>query len=156
GNFSIQSALWFPVGNDLEGSETGITYFDWDGPTFWTQFFNDFTLGRQFSLFTEIDLFWEDIGNSENGAFNRVSTPVTLIGSFFPNPKTTLYALGGYSPRWAPSAGFDYFAQAGLGAKYQFTRQFELEALYTYFTDQNLQRNNGRAATFNFGIRINL
>jgi len=153
GNFSVQSALWFPVGNDLEGT-ANLPFFDWNGPTFWTQVFNDFTLGNRFSLFTEIDVLWEDIGNSENGAFNRVSTPVTVIGSFFPNPKTTLYALSGYSPYWTPN--FDYFAQAGVGAKYQFTPKFELEALYTLFTNGFLQENNGRASTLNLGVRFNL
>ena len=151
-NFSIQSAFWFPIGEELEGSSTQ-PFIDWNGFTWWTQFFNDFTLNESFSLFTEIDFLWEDIGNPENNALNRVSTPATLIFSYFPNPKTTLYALTNFSPFWQQD--FDYFAQAGLGAKYQFTPNFEIELLYTGFTNEFLQDVNGRAATYNIGIRFN-
>ncbi len=41
-NFSLQSALTFPLGKDLTGSATEI-YIDWDGPSWNTQLFNDFT-----------------------------------------------------------------------------------------------------------------
>lgn len=151
-NFSIQSALWIPLGRDLEGGG-GRPYIDWDGPAWWTQFFNDFTLGSRFSLFAEVDLLWEDMGAGPQ-ALNRISTPATLILSYFPHPKTTLYTLGGYSPYWTPS--FDYFAQAGLGAKQQVNRQLEFELLYTRFINSFLQRSGGRAATFNLGVRFNL
>ncbi len=152
GNFSIQSALWIPVGSELEGSSTQ-PYIDWNNATWWTQVFNDFTLGNSFSLFAEIDLLIEDIGQAED-ALNRVSTPATLILSYFPNPLTTLYVLNGFSPFWSPE--LDYFYQGGVGAKYQFSRKFELELLYTYFTNSFLQDNNGRASTVNFGLRVNL
>ncbi|MEL6193356.1 MAG: DUF547 domain-containing protein [Bacteroidota bacterium] len=153
GNFSVQSAIWFPVMDELEGGN-GRPFVDWNNATWWTQVFNDFTLGNSFSLFTEVDFLWEDIGSGDNGAFNRVSTPVTLILSYFPEPQLTVYALNGFSPYWAPE--WDYFYQAGAGAKYQFTRQLELEVLYTYFTNQFLQENNGRASTVNLGFRFNL
>ncbi len=152
-NFSIQSSFVFATGSDLAGSEDR-PYIDWNGATWWTQFFNDFSIGNNFSIFTEVDFLWEDIGNGDNGNINRVSTPATLIFSYFPNPKTTFYTLGGFSPYW--QSEFDYFAQAGLGAKYQFTPNFELELLYTAFTNQFLQSINGRAATYNLGIRYNL
>ena len=131
-NFSVQSAFWFPIGEDLEGNGE-LPFIDWNGSTWWTQFFNDFPIGSNFSLFTEVDVLWEDIGSQENGALNRVSTPATAIISYFPNPKTTLYALGSYSPFWQEN--FDYFAQAGLGAKYQVNRNLEFELLYTAFTN---------------------
>ncbi|MEM8901025.1 MAG: DUF547 domain-containing protein [Bacteroidota bacterium] len=169
GNFSVQSALWFPVMDELEGGN-GRPFLDWNNATWWTQVFNDFTLGNSFSLFTEVDFLWEDIGSSGNGAFNRVSTPVTVILSYFPEPKTTLYALSGYSPFWAPE--WDYFYQLGGGAKYQFTRKLEFEILYTFFSNRFLDTelpvgnpismenpetvNRGRASTVNFGIRFNL
>lgn len=147
-NFSVQSAIWIPVGSDLEGT-SDQPYIDWDGATWNTQFFNDFDLGTNFSLFTEVDIFWEDIGS--NG-LNRVATPATVILSYFPNPKTTLYALGNVAPFW--QRGFDFFAQAGVGAKYQVTPNLEFEALYTGFTNQFLWTNNGQASTFNLGVRI--
>lgn len=151
-NFSVQSTVWIPLGSELEG-ENDLPYIDWNGPAWWTQFFNDFTLGNRFSLFTEIDFLWEDIGRSE-AALDRISTPATVILSYFPHPKTTLYTLGSYSPYWSPN--YDYFAQAGLGAKQQVNRQLEFELLVTLFTNQFLQGNGGRAATFNLGMRFNL
>ena len=84
---------------------------------------------------------------------NRFSTPATVIFSYFPTPMTTIYVLTNFSPFW--QSDFDYFAQAGVGAKYQITRNFELELLYTAFTNEFLADINGNATTFNFGIRIN-
>ncbi|MEM1121276.1 MAG: DUF547 domain-containing protein [Bacteroidota bacterium] len=152
-NFSIQSSFVFPIGEDLAGSSTQ-PYIDWTGATWWTQFFNDFPIGNNFSLFTEIDFLWEDIGSSANGHINRISTPATLIFSYNPNPKTTIYTLGGFSPFW--QSNFDYFAQAGVGAKYQFTPDVELELLVTDFTNKFLLDTGGQAATFNIGFRFNL
>ncbi len=153
-NFSIQSALWLPTSDDLAGNGDDLPYIDWNGATWFTQVFNDFSIGGNFSLFTELDIVLEDIGANENGHLNRFSTPATLILSYFPNAKTTLYALGGFSPFWQEE--FDYFAQIGTGAKYQFTPKFELELLYTWFTNDFLQTTGGRAATYNLGIRFNL
>ena len=105
-NFSFQSAYWFPLGSDLEGVHEGPEedrkpYIDWNGGTFVTQFFNDFSIGSNFSLFTELDLWAEDLGKSVEGGetyVNRISTPVSAIFSYFPNQKTTLYALSSFSP----------------------------------------------------------
>ena len=94
----------------------------------------------------------EDSGGETHA--NRVSTPATVIFSFFPNPKTTLYALGGFSPFY--QAEFDYFAQGGFGAKYQINSNFELELLYTAFTNKFLSNTGGKARTYNFGVRYNL
>ena len=150
-NFSIQSAFTFPIGDDLEGVDS-IPYIDWDGAAWNTQVFNDFSIGSSFSIFTEVDFLLEDIGKKSEGDLNRFSTPVTSIFSYFPNPKTTLYVLGSYSPYWQKD--YDYFAQAGLGAKYQVTPNFEIEALYSAFTNEFLSENNGQASTFNIGIRV--
>lgn len=150
-NFSVQSAFWFSLGDDWEGSSTQ-PFIDWNGASWWTQIFNDFPIGSHFTLFTEVDLFWEDIGRQEDD-LNRFSTPATVIFSYFPNPKTTLYVLTNFSPFWQED--FDYFAQAGLGAKYQFNPNFELEFLYTAFTNEYLQSINGQAATYNIGVRYN-
>ncbi|MEO1385351.1 MAG: hypothetical protein AAFV78_19200, partial [Bacteroidota bacterium] len=61
-----------------------LPFIDWDGATWWTQFFNDFPLGNNFSLFTEIDFMIEDIGSRAEGDINRISTPATVILSYFP------------------------------------------------------------------------
>ncbi|MEO1262245.1 MAG: DUF547 domain-containing protein [Bacteroidota bacterium] len=152
-NFSIQSSFVFPIGDELSGSATQ-PFIDWNGATWWTQVFNDFTIGNNFSLFTEIDFLIEDIGSSADGHLNRFSTPAVLIFSYSPSPKSTIYALGGYSPFWQDE--FDYFVQGGFGTKYQFTPNIELELLYTGFTNKFLRETGGDAATYNIGFRFNL
>jgi len=147
-NFSIQTTLSFPVGDQLEGDGTR-PFIDWNAPTFNTQLFNDHSIGSSFSLFTELDILIEDIGG--DGGLNRFSTPVTGILSYFPNPKTTIYALGSFSPYW--QSNFDYFVQAGAGVKYQITPSYEVELLVTKFANQFLIQNNGDAATYNIGFR---
>ncbi|MEL7247305.1 MAG: DUF547 domain-containing protein [Bacteroidota bacterium] len=154
-NFSIQSTYWFATRDDLAGaSDPNRPFIDFNGDTWFTQIFNDFSLGENFSLFTELDILWEDIGSSDDGHINRFSTPVQAIFSFFPNPKTTLYTIGSYSPYWQED--FDYFYQAGLGAKYQITSALEVELLYTQFRNQFIRQTNGSASTINLGVRISV
>ncbi len=148
-NFSIQSSFVFGIGEDLEGNATQ-PFIDWTGATWWTQFFNDFSIGNSFSLFTEVDFLIEDLGKNNS---NRISTPATLIFSYNPTNKITLYTLGGFSPFW--QAEFDYFVQAGLGAKYQFSPEVEIELLYTDFSNKFLNETGGQAATYNIGFRYN-
>ncbi len=149
-NFSIQSQLLFATGEDQEGNSSQ-PFIDWTGATWWTQFFNDFAIGDNFSLFTEIDFLIEDLGK---GNLNRISTPGTLILSYNPTSKATLYTLGSFSPYW--QADFSYFTQLGIGAKYQFTPNLELELLVTDFNDKSFQTNGGQANTFNLGLRFNI
>ncbi len=153
-NFSIQSALWLPVADDLTGAENGGRFIEFNGPIWFTQVFNDFSIGDNFSFFAEVDFLIEDMGAEEKGRINRVSTPVTGIFSYFPTPKATLYGLASYSPYWQQNN--DYFYQLGAGAKYQFTPNFELEVLLTAFDNQFLANNSGNAGTVNFGVRVNL
>ncbi len=166
-NFSIQSSYTFAIGDELKGINEK-PFIDWNGAVWNTQFFNDFPLGDNFSLFTELDFIWEDIGSDKpnEGIYfdNKTSTPITLILSYFPTPKITLYALSGYSPSWSlenenGESGLsvnDYFYQGGIGGKYQFNPKFEIELLYSDFTTKFLKDNNGQAATYNLGLRFNL
>ena len=153
-NFSIQSAFWIPVADDLTGGESDDRFVDFDGPTWFTQVFNDFPIGDNFSIFAEIDFNLEDIGSEENGRINRFSTPVTGIVSYFPTPKATLYGLASYAPYYQRNG--DYFYQYGGGAKYQFTPKLELEVLVTAFEGQFIRSVNGTASTVNLGLRFNI
>ena len=153
-NFSIQSTYYVSTLADAPGTSDGLRFIDFGGDTWITQFFNDVALGSRFSLFTELDLTLEDIGRSEEGRANRFSTPATLIASYFPNPKTTLYALGNYAPIW--QADFDYFYQLGGGAKYQANPRLEFELLATTFSNAFLAEVGGTASTVNLGLRFNL
>ncbi len=147
-NFSIQSSLTIPLRKGLSGG-VDSPFLDWSGPVFLTQFFNDKSIGDKFSLFTELDLLVEEIGGS--GKSNRVSLPVTGIFSWFPKKNVTLYGLVGYSPYLVKP--YDYFVQLGIGAKYQISRNFEIEILATDFSNRFLNNNNGEAATYNIGFR---
>ena len=153
GNFSIQSNIAFPIGKDLSGSSTQ-PYIDWGAVSWTTQFFNDRSIGSYFSFFTDIGIIWEDIGRFSKGRINQFSTPATAILSYFPNRKTTFYALAGVSPYFR--IPFDYFLQGGFGTKYQFTPNIELELLYTGFTNTYLLQTRGDAQTFNVGLRMNI
>lgn len=150
-NFSVQSALWIPLRSDWEGA-AGRPYLDWNGPSWWTQVFNDFSIGRQFAVFAEAGIFWEDIVLNDTG-YNRLSTPVTVIGSYFPHRRVNLYLLGNVSPYL--NTDESWFVQGGAGAKYQFSSKFELEMLLSLFTNDYLLDNDGRASTFNLGFRVN-
>lgn len=148
-NFSIQSALWWPLEEHLEGTSER-PFLDWNGPIWLTQFFNDFDIGTQFSLFLEGDILLEDLGQTSDRQ-NYFSTPLTAIFSYFPTRKWSIYTLANIGPRWLPE--LDAFAQGGVGMKYQFIPSFEIEALVTYFTNAGLIDRNGHAATFNIGFR---
>jgi len=152
-NFSIQSSVAFPIGQDLAGN-LEQPYIDWNGITWWTQFFNDFSIGSKFSLFTEVDLLIEDIGAPDNNHINRISTPATVIFSYVPTNQLTFYTLAGYSPFWQEE--FDYFTQLGIGSKYQFTPDIEVEILYTDFANKSLNNTGGQAETINLGLRFNI
>jgi hypothetical protein len=152
-NLSIQSTYWVAIGDDLGGNNER-PFIDFNGDVWFTQLFNDFPIGSNFSLFTELDILLEDIGAQADGHINRFSTPVQTIFSYFPNPKTTLYALGSYSPYW--QADFDYFYQYGAGAKYQVNPKLELELLYTQFRNSFILDTNGNASTMNVGVRLSI
>ncbi len=145
-NFSVQSVWLFPVGNDLEGLSIEKTFIDWDGMVWWTQAFNDFAIGRSFSLFLQSDILLENIGRG-----SRFTTPVKAIFSYFPTSKSTIYTTAEYAPTWESP---DYYVQAGIGVKYQITRQMEIEFLYTWFENKYLADNEGQARTINFGFRF--
>ncbi len=153
-NFSVQSTYLFSTQDDASGQANGQRFIDFDGDTWITQLFNDFTIGNSFSVFTELDFILEDIGSADKGRINRFSTPVTGIFSYFPNSKTTIYGLGSYSPFW--QTDFDYFTQIGAGVKYQFTPKFELELLATSFSNPFISDAGGSASTVNLGLRFNL
>jgi len=146
--FSLQSTLTFATGSNLEGT-SDQPFIEWDNATFWTQFFYDKSIGARFSFFAELDVLWEDIGS-----FDKISLPATVIFSYFPDKKVTIYSLAGYAPAFAPD--FDYFHQLGVGTKLQVTRKFEIELLYTSFRTKFVKSRNGVANTFNLGLRFSI
>lgn len=152
-NFSVQSALTFPVGENLTGQQSEL-FIDWDGPSWNTQLFNDFTLGGDFSLYAEIGFIWEDMGDEADGRANQKSIPITAILQYFIGKDWTIYGLGNYAPFLQSEP--DHYYQFGLGTKYRFADNFELELLLTDFNRKILNDANGQAATYNLGMRYSI
>ncbi len=147
-HFSIQSSLLIPLDKDLSGNALMQPYVDYDGLIWFTQFFNDLTINNKFSIFTEVDFLIEDLGGDNP---SRISTPLTAILSYFPFKNYTLYTLASYSPYYEDPS--DYFYQLGIGTKYQFTPNYEIELLYSHFDTKFLNKVDGEAATYNLGLR---
>lgn len=152
-NFSMQSALTFPLGKELSGGN-GDIYIDWDGPSWNTQFFNDFTLNDDLSLYAEVGFIWEDIGSADEGRSNQKSIPITTILQYFLTKDWTVYALGNYAPFLQDTP--DFFYQYGLGTKVRFSQSFEVELLVTDFNRKILNDANGQAGTYNLGVRYSI
>lgn len=158
GNISIQQTLYFPLGKNLEGSDTK-GFADWQGLSLWNQLFYDTTIGDKFGLFAEIDLFFENFTSAFSDSYYwQFSTPMTIIPSYFPTPKIIIYALIGSAPQWALNKGgansevqklYVPYNQYGLGFKYQFSKNWLGEILYTEFSNSTEKS----ARTFNLGIR---
>ena len=141
-NASIQSSLWFNVASDSEGTP----WFDHDATTWWTRLFYDRMLGTSFQLFTEVDALVKFSNKSFDDSF--VEIPMSVFISYFPTSKSTVYGMLQYTP----NVVFEdtYYAQTGIGAKYQIFKHVGLEASYTNFF---AGKNNGAGSTFNLGIR---
>lgn len=152
-NFSIQSALTFGIGENNKG-QNGDLFIDWDGTSWFTQVFNDFTLSDGLSLYTEIAFIWEDMGQESEGFANQQSIPIKSILQYFISRDWTIYGSGEYAPFLAQEG--DYYLQYGIGTKYRFKDNFEVELLFTDFNRKTLNDGNGTAATYNLGVRYSI
>lgn len=157
---SIQSALWLPVNDQLE-SERFIAH---DRYTWFTQIFFDKNLGDDFQIFLEADLLYR-FANSELHNYDFFRTPVSAFLSYFPTSNSTIYMFSQYSPRFETTMEIDdsieteiveefgrtsWFAQFGIGGKYQITDALGIELSYSNFA---LSRSEGGGHTLNFGVR---
>ncbi|WP_109302460.1 hypothetical protein [Aquimarina sp. AU474] len=158
-NFSIQSSFFIP----LAGSETeqGV-FLDQDGFTWQNRFFYDYTFpGNKFQIFGELNSelnFGEDAVFDANfdtveGSFANNSLRLTpgIFFSYFPSSKFTVLALAQHAQLIDLGNDFDQdFTAVGGGAKYQLTKELNIETLYTNFVRGN---NTGLGETFNIGLR---
>ncbi len=150
GSSSFQFSLTFPVGKDLKGSGL-LPYIDNQGANLLIQYWDDRNFGSKYSVFTDLGIYWEDIGFDKNKYNNALSIPMTIIGSYYPTDKMTIYGLAGLSV--FANIPIDYYYQVGLGAKYRIIPALEFELLVTYFDNKYLQSVDGSAGTYNFGVR---
>ncbi len=160
-NFSIQQTVYIPLGKELEGSATN-GFIDWGGYSFFTQLYYDHSVTSKVSLFVESDLIIENIGKAMFGqedGYYQMSTPVSVILSYFPNPLHTFYGLINVAPQWGTTVKADPlmrtpaytpFNQYGVGYKYAITRRILAEVIWTRFFNPSAQ---ARIYTYNFGIR---
>jgi hypothetical protein len=161
-NLSVQSTFLFPLSKDLEGrqpdAEQPFLFLAFDRYLWLTQFFYDQSLGSDWQIFLQT-AFWYSIVRDSFVDNNFLDTQFNGFLSYFPSSRWTIYGMLEYFPR---HYDFDtqmaqlfniYFAQAGLGLKYQLVPQFlEIEALYSNFFMGS--PGNGAGQTFNLGLRI--
>ncbi len=156
-NFTLQSTLSGPVIQHPEGNNE-LYWADWNRITSWTQFFfvKDFDNSQ---LFLEADLLYRfPLLSSQIG---HMDLPTTVIYSYFLNDKWTMYGIGQHMTRlsnhYAPQDPdiTDFvipasYTLAGAGMKYAFSKQFQLELLYSKFIRAV---NSGKGESYNLGIR---
>ena len=161
-NLSIQSTFLIPLSSDLEGrepdAENPFLFLAFDRYLWLTQFFYDKSLGAKWQLFLQT-AFWYSIVRESFVNTNFLDTQFNGFLSYFPNSRWTIYGMLEYFPRHYDfntqmAQPFNiYFAQAGLGVKYQLIPNFlEFEALYSNFFMGS--PGNGAGQTFNFGLRV--
>jgi hypothetical protein len=167
-DFTVQSSFLFSPSEASEGrgssaDQNGLYWVEWDRYVWWNQFFYTYTFGDDyFQLFAEVDLLFRFARRDDQ--INHIDLPSSLFFSFFPTRKITLYAMTQYVPRFAGSPVYDdqgvdvtndfvigaNYTASGLGFKYQFSPNLNIELLYTNFW---AARNNGLGETFNLGIK---
>ncbi|MFK7783529.1 MAG: DUF547 domain-containing protein [Crocinitomicaceae bacterium] len=165
-DFSIQSTFLIPTIEDPEGRSadpaqgiTGLYWADWNRYTWWNQIFYSKTWG-DFQLFTEMDLWFRFKRNETQ--VGMLDVPLSAFISYFPTNKITVYGMTQHVHRFtntvAPNdpivndpvgVSMNYTA-SGVGFKYQFLPNLNVELLYTNFWRG---RNTGLGNTFNIGIK---
>lgn len=148
-NFSVQSSFFIPlVDNEVENG----VFLDQNGFIWQNRFFYDYIFhGDNFQLFTELNTEF-NFGKEENSfANNSLNLIPGVFFSYFPSSKFTILVLGQHLQRIDLGNNFeqDYTALGG-GAKYQLTKELNVEVLYTNFVRGN---NTGLGETFNLGVR---
>jgi hypothetical protein len=145
GRFSIQSSIFIPL---VDQAESPI-FLNFDSYIWENRIFYDKTLGasQNWQLFSELDINYT-FGPETGFANASVFTPVTIIMSYFPSNRFTVYGLAQHGQRWGKGAQ-DY-TQMGIGAKWQMTKSLNLEVLYNQFVRG---RSTGLGRSYNVGLR---
>ncbi|WP_299338808.1 hypothetical protein [uncultured Psychroserpens sp.] len=148
-NFTIQTAFHIPLVDNE--TENGV-FLDQKGFIFQNRFFYDYTFpSGNWQLFTELNTEY-NFGKKEDSFANNslLLTPGVFL-SYFPSQKFTILGLVQHQQRIDTGNDFEQdFTAIGGGAKYQLTKVFNIETLYTNFVRGN---NTGLGQTFNIGLR---
>ncbi len=148
-NFSIQSNFFIPLVDNE--SEDGV-FFDQKGYIWQNRFFYDHTFpGNKFQIFGEVNSELNFGEEEESFANNSLRLTPGVFFSYFPSSKFTVLALAQHSQLIDLGNEFEQdFTALGGGAKYQLTKELNIEALYTNFVRGN---STGLGETFNIGLR---
>ncbi len=151
GNFTMQSSFSIPTIAHPEGNKD-LFWADWNRLNWWNQFFYTIDFKKS-QLFLEADLLVRF--KVQDTQALPVSTPLSVIYSYFLTPKHTLYALTQHAPTFVKEVPSDFlipadYTSSGLGYKFQLNQHFIIEALYTKL---RRAKNGGLGTTFNIGIK---
>ncbi|MGX1931252.1 hypothetical protein [Flagellimonas sp. 2504JD4-2] len=151
GNFSILSSFSIPLISDEVDEDTGV-FLDQKGFTWQNRFFYDYTFpGKKWQLFTELNTELNFGDKAESFANNSLNIVPGVFLSYFPSSKFTVLVLAQHNQRLDLGNDFTQnFTALGGGAKYQLTKELNIEALYTNFVRGE---NTGLGQTFNIGLR---
>ncbi len=151
GNFSILSSFSIPLVSSENDEETGV-FLDQKGFTWQNRFFYDYTFpGKKWQLFTELNTEFNFGDQEESFANNSLNLVPGVFLSYFPSSKFTVLVLAQHNQRLDLGNDFTQnFTSLGGGAKYQLTKELNIEALYTNFVRGE---NTGLGETFNIGLR---
>ncbi len=151
GNFSILSSFSIPLISDEVDQDTGV-FLDQNGFTWQNRFFYDYTFpGKKWQLFTELNTEFNFGDEDESFANNSLNLVPGLFLSYFPSSKFTVLVLAQHNQRLDLGNDFTQnFTALGGGAKYQLTKELNVEFLYTNFVRGE---NTGLGQTFNIGLR---
>ena len=151
GNFSILSSLSIPLISDEVDQDTGV-FLDQKGFTWQNRFFYDYTFpGKKWQIFTELNTEFNFGDEEESFANNSLNLVPGVFLSYFPSSKFTVLVLAQHNQRLDLGNDFTQnFTALGGGAKYQLTKELNIETLYTNFVRGE---NTGLGQTFNLGLR---
>ena len=151
GNFSILSAFSIPLISDEVDEDTGV-FLDQNGFTWQNRFFFDYTFpGKKWQFFSEINSELNFGDEDDSFANNSLRLTPGVFLSYFPSSKFTIQGLAQHSELLDLGNEFSQnFTALGGGAKYQLTKELNVEVLYTNFVRG---RDTGLGETFNLGLR---
>jgi len=151
GNFSILSAFSIPLISDEVDEDTGV-FLDQNGFTWQNRFFFDYTFpGKKWQFFSEINSELNFGDEEDSFANNSLRLTPGVFLSYFPSSKFTIQGLAQHSELLDLGNDFSQnFTALGGGAKYQLTKELNVEVLYTNFVRG---RDTGLGETFNLGLR---
>ena len=151
GNFSILSSFSIPLVSDEIDKDSGV-FLDQNGFTWQNRFFYDYTFpGKKWQLFTELNTELNFGDEEKSFANNSLNLVPGVFLSYFPSSKFTVLVLAQHNQRLDLGNNFSQnFTALGGGAKYQLTKELNIETLYTNFVRGE---NTGLGQTFNIGLR---